>query len=197
MSIWQSFFAMNFKAVKEPDNNPIVPGLNLFWAVAVPLSFGTIVIPIIGAKVFQWIIGNSISLLLKFLFDCTMLALCVWITTPDFADVPIAFLVIIVTSLFYVMVPFSEAISAITQEVKDFHQSEYRSLQATLRLSRKCAITLVEPVVGMCFLFFLVFTHVPAQAYAVYYVEIAVFFLYRFFRIWQSYRRLRKGTNAM
>jgi hypothetical protein len=196
MSIWQSFFAMNFKAVKEPDNNPILPGLQLFWAVAVPLSFGTIVIPIIGAKVFQWIIGNSISLLLKFLFDCAMLALCVWGTTPDSADLPIAFLVIIVTSLFYIMVPFSEATSAITQDFKDFHQSEYRSLKATLPHSKKCVLTLMEPAVGMVFLIFFVLP-VPAQAYAVEYVGIAVFFLYRFFRIWQSYRRLRKGTNAM
>ncbi|KAF8541844.1 hypothetical protein BDD12DRAFT_803353 [Trichophaea hybrida] len=77
-----SFFAMNFKAVKEPDNNPILPGLKLFWAVALSLCFGTIVVPVIGPKLFQWIIGNNIRLLLKFLFDCIMLALR-WVKTLE------------------------------------------------------------------------------------------------------------------
>jgi hypothetical protein len=76
---WQSFFAMNFKAVKDPDNKPILPGLNLFWAIAVPLAFGTIVFPVIGAKVFQWIMGNSFRLLLTLLVDCIMLALYIWL----------------------------------------------------------------------------------------------------------------------
>jgi hypothetical protein len=197
MSIWQSFFAMNFKAVQEPDNNSILPGLKLFWAVAVPLSFGTIVIPIIGPKVFQLIIGNSISLLVKFLFDCTVLALCVWIATLDFADVPITYVVFILTSVFYIVQPFWEAASAIHQDVKDFHQLEYRSLKATLRLCSECLLTLVEPAVGTVFLVFFEFIPLPAQAYAVNYVLIGVFFSYRFFRIWQSHRRLRKGTKGM
>jgi len=130
----------------------------------------------------------------------TIAALCVWIATPDIADFIIIALVLIVTFGCYRTVPLREAISAIAQDIKDFHQSEYRSLKSTLRLGRKCVLTLVEPVVGtgfVLFVFFLTIKPVLAEAYTVKYVGIVVFFLYRFFRIWQSYRRLRKGTNAM
>jgi hypothetical protein len=196
---------MNFKAVKEPDNNPILPGLKLFWAIAISLCFGTIIVPVIGPKVFQWIIGNNNSLLLQFPFDCIMLALCVWTATPNFVGTGLtSSLPIIIYSfmfIFYGLFPLMMASFVIVEDIKYSHQSEYGSLKATLRLCKRCVITLVEPVVGAGFLVFFHFIQnlappSAAVAYGLKYAVIGGFFLYRFVGIWRSYRRFRKGKNG-
>jgi hypothetical protein len=180
---------MNFDAVKKPDNNSTLPGLRLFWATAIPLAIGTIILPVIGGKVVRAVVKTNWTILVVFLVDVGMFAVMTTMMTVRPTTGEAMNEVGIWSSLvWYFCLPAGVAIFSASKRLQEMAlRSEKPS-----RFQAFKSMAILDFFMGFFYLFFWMFdfyNRPPAVGYAL----ICFVFCYRFFRFVQNYRRSLRG----
>jgi len=181
---------MNFDAVKKPDNNPTLPGLRLFWAIAIPLAIGTIVLPVIGCKVVRVVVKTNWTRLVVFLVDVGMLTVLstmvtVWPTTGE----GMASVMGVISLVWYFFLPTGVAIFTVSKRLQEM---ALRSEIPSFFQAFKSMAILDFFIEGFFYWFFWMFDFYD-RSIVVDYALIFCLFCYRFFRFVQSYRRWLSG----
>jgi len=181
---------MNFDAVKKPDNNSTLPGLRLFWATAIPLAIGTIILPVIGGKVVRAVAKTNWTILVVFLVDVGMFAVLttmviVWPTTGE----AMSEVVILISLVWYFCLPTGVAIFSVSKRLQEM---ALRSDKPSRFQAFKSMAILDFFIEGFFYWFFWMFDFYERST-AVDYALICLFFCYRFFRFVQNYRRWLRG----
>ena len=159
-----------------------------------PLAAVTIVFPVFGPRVLRWMIvapRTYVRLLLVLLSDLIVLAAYIFLpragTSSFMADC-----LDVIAIVLYMFSPCGKTLWAFAKEFKAIRSNDH-SFKALLRFYRKHILKYVDLLFGYLFLTSIFPAGIFGWSPAFYYVSIALFLTYRFFKSWLVYRGLARN----
>jgi len=187
---------MNFPDLKSPEKLSSIPGHGLFWAIASPLVFITIVLPLVLSRIVRWLLNINLNIIVAIFRDTVTFILIVVNEVKCFDSICSEFSVFFV---FFNICP-SGALFCLKCFIPVFELSMVDVVRPDVRLLFQWAWRERMVILDLTFSFLMVFfywnmSH-SGDSKALNYMLLTLFLLWRVGSIWQMYRELLEISDC-